>query len=300
MSMRRSRSREPCPTAWAVVRLSPVSMTTRMLSALSAASASGVDGFIGSAMAITPAAWPSTPTKIAVAPSWRRSCGLLGQSSHVDGVLGHELWRSRGRSRWPSTVPSAPRPTGESKSLTGAVAIPRAPPPRRWRAPADARSRARRWPRGAAPHLRRSPAQATIARHRGLAFGERAGLVDDQRVDLLHALQRLGVLDEHAGLSAPPDADHDRHRRREAERAGAGDDEHRHRRDQPVGEARLRPEQSPRQRTRARATPMTAGTNQPETWSARRWIGRAAALRLRRPSGRCAPAWCRARPCRPR
>ena len=35
-----------------------------------------------------------------------------------------------------------------------------------------------------------------------LAFGQRAGLVDDQRVDLLQALERLGVLDQHAGLRA--------------------------------------------------------------------------------------------------
>ena len=58
-----------------------------------------------------------------------------------------------------------------------------------------------------------------------LAFGQRAGLVDDERVDLLHPLERLGVLDQHAGLRAAADADHDRHRRRQAERAGAGDDE---------------------------------------------------------------------------
>ena len=39
-----------------------------------------------------------------------------------------------------------------------------------------------------------------------LAFGQRAGLVDDQRVDLLHALERLGVLDQNAGLRAAADA----------------------------------------------------------------------------------------------
>ena len=47
-------------TACAVVRLSPVSMTTRMPSAASAASASGVVALTGSAMAMTPAALPST------------------------------------------------------------------------------------------------------------------------------------------------------------------------------------------------------------------------------------------------
>ena len=81
--------------------------------------------------------------------------------------------------------------------------------------------------------------------HLRLAFGERAGLVDHERVDLLHALERFGVPDQHARLRAAPDADHDRHRRREAERAGAGDDQHAHRGDEPVGEARLRPERRP-------------------------------------------------------
>ena len=91
-----------------------------------------------------------------------------------------------------------------------------------------------------------------------LALGERAGLVDDERVDLLHALQRLGVLDQDAGLGATPDADHDRHRRGEAERAGAGDDEHGDGGDEAVGEARLRARTSPRRRRRAAATAMTS------------------------------------------
>ena len=78
-----------------------------------------------------------------------------------------------------------------------------------------------------------------------LAFGERAGLVDHQRVDLFHALERLGVLDQHAQLRAAADADHDRHRRGQTERAGAGDDQHAHRGHQPEGEARLRPERRP-------------------------------------------------------
>ena len=99
------------------------------------------------------------------------------------------------------------------------------------RAPADARS-----PRSTLAARRSSFASLEArpaARSRvtvGLPFGQRAGLVDDQRVDLLHPLQRLGVPDQHAGLRAAADADHDRHRRREAERAGAGDDQHARRR----------------------------------------------------------------------
>src|SRR3954469_12151297 len=45
----------------------------------------------------------------------------------------------------------------------------------------------------------------------GLAFGERAGLVDHQRVDLFQALERFGITDEHARLGTPAGADHDRH-----------------------------------------------------------------------------------------
>src|SRR5437763_980504 len=63
--------------------------------------------------------------------------------------------------------------------------------------------------------------------HLRLAFGERTGLVDHQRVDLLHAFERLGVPDQHAGLRPAPNADHDRHRGRKAERARTGDDQHR-------------------------------------------------------------------------
>ena len=95
---------------------------------------------------------------------------------------------------------------------------------------------------------------------RGLALGERAGLVDDQRVHLLHDLQRLGVLDQHAGLGAAADADHDRHRRGQAQGARAGDDQHRDRVDQGVGQRGVGPKIA--QTTNViTATRMTAGTN---------------------------------------
>ena len=51
--------------------------------------------------------------------------------------------------------------------------------------------------------------------HSRFAFGQRPGLVDHQRVDLLHSLERLGVLDQNAGGRSLADTDHDRHRRRE-------------------------------------------------------------------------------------
>ena len=43
-----------------------------------------------------------------------------------------------------------------------------------------------------------------MAVDRGLAFGQRAGLVDDEGVDLLHPLERLGVLDQHAACAPRP------------------------------------------------------------------------------------------------
>ena len=81
---------------------------------------------------------------------------------------------------------------------------------------------------------------------RGSALGQRAGLVDGERVDFLQPLQRLRIADENPEMRAAPHADHDRHRRGESERAGARDDEHGHGIDQRIGIARLGPEHDPR------------------------------------------------------
>ena len=141
--------------------------------------------------------------------------------------------------RRPSTVPSAPLPVGESKSVDrrrrDALLLGRGDDgdgERMLAGPLDAGGQAQDL--GLREALRRHD-----GRDGRLALGQRAGLVDDERVDLLHVLQRLGVLDQHAGLGAAPDADHDRHRRGETERARAGDDQHGDRGDEPVGEARL-------------------------------------------------------------
>ena len=77
------------------------------------------------------------------------------------------------------------------------------------------------------------------------ALGQRARLVDNERVDFLEAFQRFGVFDQHARLGAATDAHHDRHRRRETQCARAGDDQHGDRRDQTVTEARLRAPNAP-------------------------------------------------------
>src|SRR5271163_1185770 len=49
--------------------------------------------------------------------------------------------------------------------------------------------------------------------HSRSSFGQGAGLVDDERIDLFESLQRFGVLDQHARPRAAADAYHDRHRR---------------------------------------------------------------------------------------
>ncbi len=43
----------------------------------------------------------------------------------------------------------------------------------------------------------------------GFAFGQRSGLVDDQRIDFLEAFQRFRVLDQYAGLGSAPRRRHD-------------------------------------------------------------------------------------------
>ena len=70
----------------------------------------------------------------------------------------------------------------------------------------------------------------------GLPLRQRAGLVDDERVDLFETLQSLRVLDQHPGLSTTPRRRHDRHGGREAQGAGARDDEDRDRRQQRIGQ----------------------------------------------------------------
>ena len=77
------------------------------------------------------------------------------------------------------------------------------------------------------------------------AFGQGAGLVDDQRIDRSEAFERGGFLDQHAGMRPAPGGGHDRHRRRQAERTGTGDDQHRDRRDDGEDQAGLGAEDRP-------------------------------------------------------
>jgi hypothetical protein len=74
---------------------------------------------------------------------------------------------------------------------------------------------------------------------RGLTLRQRAGLVDDQGVDLAQRFDGRGVAEQNAKLRTAPAGDHDGDRRGEAERTGTRDDEHRHSVHEGIGQARL-------------------------------------------------------------
>ena len=145
-----------------------------------------------------------------------------------------------------------------------------------------------------------------------LIFGERAAWPDRDEAGVpsvsvpvlsttsvstcLQALERFGVLDQHARLRAAADADHDRHRRCQSERAGAGDDEDGDGRDQAVGQARGWPPHGPGNEGQR------GDDDHQRHEPARDLVGKplngcAASLRLGHQGNDLAPAWSRARPC---
>src|SRR5712691_6757834 len=109
-------------TACAVVLLSPVSITTRKPSWVSACSAAGVVDFTGSAMARMPETLPSTARKTAVAPS-RRRLSASPSSAAVEIFSSARNLALPSASRRPSTVPTTPLPVGASNPTTSANAI---------------------------------------------------------------------------------------------------------------------------------------------------------------------------------
>ncbi len=198
----------------------------------------------------------------------------------------------------PSTVPVAPLPEGEAKSPASARFAPLSSAAFRI-ACASGCSLPRSTLAASRSNSPLSMSSAAHDRHDlGLAFGERAGLVDHDGVDALEPLQRLGVADQDSGMRAAADADHDRHRGGKPQRAGTGDDQHRDGGDQAEREARLRPERHPG-RERQRPQPRS-----PQARTSRR-PGRQAAGSARASAGRgppcrrSAPAWCRGRLFRP-
>ncbi len=215
------------PTASAVVRLSPVSMTSRMPSLRNAVTAAKALSLTGSATATSPAAH-------AVDRNQHHSLAVLAKLFGARSRDHRDRRRATARSarfpiatRLPSTTPTMPLPglRGEvdrsaelQAALLGAL---------------DDGSGERML--AASFEARGEPQQLALAERAGchdadearLALGQGSGLVDDQGVDLLHDFERLGILGQHSGARASPGADHDRHRRRQAERARAGDDQHR-------------------------------------------------------------------------
>jgi len=76
----------------------------------------------------------------------------------------------------------------------------------------------------------------------GPALGQRAGLVDDQGIDLAHGLDGRRVAEQHAMGGGLAGGDHDRHGCGQPQGARAGDDQHRDGVDQTKNPAWLRPE----------------------------------------------------------
>ena len=62
-----------------------------------------------------------------------------------------------------------------------------------------------------------------------LAGGQSAGLIQHHRIHPVQVFQCLGILEQHAQLSAPACAHHDGNRRCQSQGAGTGNDQHGHR-----------------------------------------------------------------------
>ena len=125
------------------------------------------------------------------------------------------------------------------------------------------------------------------------AGGDRAGLVEHDRVDAARGLEDLRALDQQAELGAAAGADHQRRRRGQPERARAGDDQHGDRGGERERRALARAEpEAERRDGDARSRP---GRRRPRC--GRRGAG-PAPCRSGRPrrAGRSAPARCRRRP----
>ena len=116
------------PTASAVVRLSPVSITTRIRSSRSAFSAPMALSLIGSATATSPAAASSTATSITPWPSLRNASARSGRPSGSIPSEAKSAWLPTAI-RLPSTVPTTPLPVSEVKSAAAPRLKPRSSAP---------------------------------------------------------------------------------------------------------------------------------------------------------------------------
>src|SRR3990167_2717742 len=77
------------------------------------------------------------------------------------------------------------------------------------------------------------------------SLGQRAGLVDDQRIDLAQVLYGTGIAEQDTTGCSLASRDHHRHGGRQAQCTGAGNDQYGNRADQAEYPARLRTDKAP-------------------------------------------------------
>ena len=285
-----------CATARAVRSLSPVAMMIVSPLARRRSSASAAFPLTGSATAMMPATVPSTATNIDGLALGAQRIGAGGEGRVIDaGRSHHRLVAECGRvaEDRAGDALAGDRQEVRHRLRLGAARF-RAGDDRLGQRMLRARLEAQRQHQYVV--VVEVLGRHDVGQHRP-ALGQRAGLVDDQRVDVGQPLERLRVADQHAGLRAAPGRGHDRHRRREPERAGTGDDQHRNRRDDGIDHPRARVRTAPRRRRRRRRQAARPARNRARR--GRRGSGSARGCAARwRPSRRCATAPCRRRPFR--
>ena len=193
-------------TASAVVRLSPVSMTTRSPSSWSSSKRlrrRRLDRIGDPEQTRRPAVDGDEHHRLPV-----RAAAPPPAAASSPGVDARAL-RGAARCRAPRARPSTragrrPCPVQRLESSSaGSSASPRSSAPRDDRAASGCSLARSRLAASRSSSSSSTPGAATTDDQPRLALGERAGLVDDQRVDLLQDLQRLGVLDRARPPCAP-------------------------------------------------------------------------------------------------
>ena len=178
-------------TASAVMRLSPVAMTMSMPRAFRRPAPAKADALIGSATAIQPASLPSTPPE---ARSCRRDRSRFGSRpalARVDAEALHEACVAERDGAAPRQCPRTPLPRSASKCSGASSSTPAR------LGGGDDRLGQRMLARPLEARGERSSVGLVEARERDdvgqrrLALGQRAGLVDDQRIDATRAAPAL-------------------------------------------------------------------------------------------------------------
>ena len=162
------------------------------------------------------------PALRAAQPSRRREIGGIDVGRARSSRRGPPIATSR-----PSTVAPDAAPGQRLEAGRPRVARRRALRGRRRSpGPAGARSRASTAAASASIVVDAAPSATTGRRATGVAHRQRAGLVEDDHVELAGPLEGDPVLHQQAVARAERGRDRDDQRDREAQRVGAGDDEH--------------------------------------------------------------------------